>query len=111
LGYKSEEVVGKMHIRNIYPPGVAKEVMDKLKSPDYGGIGKLTSFPIVHRRKDGELIEGDLSASLIYDEKGNEIASVGIFKDLRERWRRASKMQEALLQSEISCHELTWVPC
>jgi two-component system NtrC family sensor kinase len=103
LGYKSEEVVGKMHIRNIYPPGVAKEVMDKLKSPDYGGIGKLTSFPIVHRRKDGELIEGDLSASLIYDEKGNQIASVGIFKDLRERLRierELQKMQEALLQSE-----------
>ena len=103
LGYKSEEVVEKMHIRNIYPPGVAKEVMDKLKSPDYGGIGKLTSFPIVHRRKDGELIEGDLSASLIYDEKGNEIASVGIFKDLRERLRierELQKMQEALLQSE-----------
>ena len=103
LGYKSEEVVGKMHIRNIYQSGVAKEVMDKLKSPDYGGVGKLTSFPIFHRGKDGELIEGDLSASLIYDEKGNEIASVGIFKDLRERLRierELQKMQEALLQSE-----------
>ncbi len=103
LGYKSEEVVGKMNIRSIYQPGVAKEVMDKLKSPDFGGVGKLTSFPIFHKRKDGELIEGDLSASLIYDEKGNEIASVGIFKDLRERLkieRELQKMKEALLQSE-----------
>jgi PAS domain S-box-containing protein len=103
LGYKSEEVVGKMPIRNIYPPGVAKEAMEKLRSPDFGGVGKLTSFPILHRRKDGELIEGDLSASLIYDEKGNEIASLGIFKDLRERLRierELQKMQEALLQSE-----------
>jgi two-component system NtrC family sensor kinase len=103
LGYKGEEVVGKMNIRSIYPPGVAKEVMEKLRSPDYGGIGKLTSFPIVHRRKDGELIEGDLSASLIYDEKGNEIASVGIFKDLRERLRierELREMQQALLHSE-----------
>jgi two-component system NtrC family sensor kinase len=103
LGYKSEEVVGKMNIRSIYQPGVAKEVMDKLKSPDFGGIGKLTSFPILHRRKDGELIEGDLSASLIYDEKGNEIASVGIFKDLRERLkmeRELREIQQALLQSE-----------
>jgi PAS domain S-box-containing protein len=103
LGYKREEVVGKMNIRSIYQPGVAKEVMDKLRSPDFGGVGKLTSFPIFHRRKDGELIEGDLSASLIYDEKGNEIASVGIFKDLRERLRierELQKMQEALLQSE-----------
>ncbi len=103
LGYKGEEVVDKMNIRSIYPPGVAKEVMEKLRSPDYGGVGKLTSFPIAHRRKDGELIEGDLSASLIYDEKGNEIASVGIFKDLRERLRierELREMQQALLQSE-----------
>jgi two-component system NtrC family sensor kinase len=77
--------------------------MEKLRSPDFGGVGKLTSFPIFHRKKDGELIEGDLSASVIYDEKGNEIASVGIFKDLRERLRierELQKMQEALLQSE-----------
>ncbi len=103
LGYETEEVVGKMNIRSVYPPGVAKEVMDKLKSPDYGGVGKLTSFPIAHRRKDGELIEGDLSASLIYDESGKEIASVGIFKDLRERLRierELREMQQALLQSE-----------
>jgi len=103
LGYKAEEVVGKMNIRSIYQPGVAKEVMEKLRSPDFGGVGKLTSFPIFHRKKDGELIEGDLSASVIYDEKGNEIASVGIFKDLRERLRierELQKMQEALLQSE-----------
>jgi two-component system NtrC family sensor kinase len=103
LGYRSDEVVGKMHIRSIYPPGVAKEVMQKLRSPDYGGIGKLTSFPIIHRRKDGELVEGDLSASIIYDDKGDEIASVGIFKDLRERLRMERDLQrirEALLQSE-----------
>jgi two-component system NtrC family sensor kinase len=103
LGYKGEEVVGKMNIRSIYTPGVAKEVMEKLRSPDYGGVGKLTSFPIAHRRKDGELIEGDLSASFIYDEKGNEIGSVGIFKDLRERLRierELREMQQALLQSE-----------
>jgi PAS domain S-box-containing protein len=103
LGYKAEEVVGKMNIRGIYPTGVAKEVMEKLRSPDYGGVGKLTSFPILHRRKDGELIEGDLSASIIYDEEGREIASVGIFKDLRERLgmeRELQKIQQALLQSE-----------
>src|SRR4030042_117714 len=103
LGYKGEEVVGKMHIRNIYQPGVAKEVMEKLRSPDFGGVGRLNSFPIFHRRKDGELIEGDLSASIIYDEDGREIASVGIFKDLRERLRmerELQKIQQALLQSE-----------
>ena len=103
LGYQADEVVGKMKIRMIYPPGVAREVMQKLRSPDCGGIGKLTSFPITHRRKDGELVEGDLSASVIYDEGGKEIATVGIFKDLRERLKMERDLQaarEALLQSE-----------
>jgi len=58
LGYKADEVVGKMNIRGVYERGVAKEVMEKLKSPDYGGVGKLTSFPIVHRRKDGDSSKG-----------------------------------------------------
>ena len=103
LGYKAEEVIGKMNIRDIYPPGVAEEVMAKMRSPDYGGVGKLTSFPISHKRKDGELIEGDLSAALIYNDEGKEIASVGIFKDLRERLRIERELretQEALLQAE-----------
>ncbi|MDI6775712.1 MAG: PAS domain S-box protein [Syntrophales bacterium] len=103
LGYTAGEVVGKMNISNIYPPGVAREVMKKLKMPDFGGVGKLTSFPITQRRKDGELIEGDLSASIIYNGGGKEVASVGIFKDLRERLRierELQKTQQALLQSE-----------
>ena len=103
LGYKAEEVTGKMNIRAVYPAGVAKEVMQKLRSPDYGGVGKLTSFPITHRKKGGDLIEGDLSASIIYNDEGREIATVGIFKDLSERLRierELQKTREALLQSE-----------
>ena len=103
LGYKAEEMIGKMNIRAIYPPGMAKEVMQKLRGPDYGGVGKLTSFPIFHRKKGGDLIEGDLSASIIYNDEGREIATVGIFKDLSERLRierELQKTREALLQSE-----------
>ena len=51
LEYKADEVVGKMNIRSIYEPGVAKEVMEKLRSPDYGGVGKLTSFPYFPPKK------------------------------------------------------------
>ena len=103
LGYRTDEVVGKINIRSIYPPGVATEVMQKLKSREFGGVGKLSSFPLLFRRKDGELIECDLSASLIYDEEGTEIVSVGIFKDLRERLgieRELINTREALLQAE-----------
>jgi len=103
LGYQSEEVVGKMNIREIYAPGVAQEVMEKMRSHDYGGVGKLISFRIVHRNKWGEWVDGDLSASLIYDDQGHEIGSIGVFKDLRERLKMEEKLRETqqqLMQSE-----------
>ena len=103
LGYKSEEVVGKMNIRKIYPPGMAEKVMKMMRSPEYGGVGKCRSYPMVHVRRDGEIVEGNLSAALIYDAKGKEIASVGIFVDLKERLdieRKLRETQEKLLQSE-----------
>ncbi len=103
LGYESEEVIGKMNIRELYAPGVAQEVMKKMRSPDYGGLGKLYSSRIVLRNKSGEWIDGDLSASLIYGDQGNEIGSIGIFKDLRERLKMEEKLRETqqqLMQSE-----------
>ncbi len=97
-GFTAEEVIGKIHITQIYPPGVAKEVMKRLRSPDYGGVGKLlpTQFNVVN--KWGEEIPIQLSASLIYDQKGQEMATVGIFTDLRPRVAMEKKLQETHLQ-------------
>lgn len=97
-GYKAEEVIGKIHITQIYPPGIAKEVMRRLRSPEYGGVGKLlpTQFNVVN--KFGEKIPIQLSATLIYDSSGQEIASVGIFTDLRPRLMMEKKLQETHLQ-------------
>jgi len=103
LGYRAEEVIGKMNITGIYPPGMARKVMKMLRSPEYGGRGKLRSYPIVFVRRDGEIVEGNLSAAIIHDEKGNELASFGIFVDLRERLKMEEKLRqtrEQLLQSE-----------
>jgi len=103
LEYKAYEVIGKMNIRKIYPEGVAQQVMKMLRSPDYGGIGKLRSYPMVYKRRDGQIIEGNLSAAIVYDGQGKEIASVGVFVDLKERLDMERKLritQEQLLQSE-----------
>jgi PAS domain S-box-containing protein len=103
LGYTAEEVIEKMNIRQIYPEGVARQVMKMMRSPEYGGVGRLRSYPIVHVRRDGEIVEGNLSAAIMYDAHGNEMASVGIFVDLKERLQIESKLrdtQEHLLQSE-----------
>jgi PAS domain S-box-containing protein len=97
-GYTAEEIIGKTHITKIYPEGIAKEVMIKLRSPEYGGVGKLvpTQFNVVN--KAGEEIPIQLSAALIYDGAGEEIASVGIFTDLRPRLMMEKKLQETHLQ-------------
>lgn len=103
LGYKASEVIGKMNIRKIYPKGVARKVMQILRSKEYGGSGRLTSYPMVYVRRDGEVVEGNLSAAIIYDAEGKEIASVGSFVDLRDRLemeRALRDTQEKLLQSE-----------
>jgi len=103
LGYKAEEVIGKMNIREIYPEGMANRVMKMMRSPEYGGIGQCKSYPMVHVRRDGKTIDGNLSARIVYDAQGKEIASVGIFVDLKERLdmeRKLRETQEKLLQSE-----------
>jgi two-component system NtrC family sensor kinase len=97
-GYTAEEVIGKLDITKIYPEGVAKEIMKKLRSPEYGGIGKFTPTQLNVVNKFGEEIHVQLSAALIYDGKGQEIASVGIFTDLRTRIMMEKKLQDTHLQ-------------
>ena len=97
-GYRAEEVIGKIHITQIYPEGVAKEIMKKLRSPDYGGVGKFIPSQLTVIDKKGEEIPIQLSATLIYDGEGKEVASVGIFTDLRPRIKIERKLQETHLQ-------------
>jgi PAS domain S-box-containing protein len=97
-GHTAEEVIGKIHITQIYPEGVAKEIMKKLRSPEYGGVGKFIPSQLNVLNKYGEEIPIQLSAVLIYDEAAKEIASVGIFTDLRARINMEKRLQETHLQ-------------
>jgi PAS domain S-box-containing protein len=93
LGYRQEEVVGKLNIVNLYRPGVAKEIMKDLRSPDFGGPGRLKKREVTVIRKDGTEIPVYLSASILYDQ-GQEAGSVGIFTDLTERRGLERRMGE-----------------
>ena len=103
IGYKASDVIGRMNIQKIYPDEMARKVMQMLRSPEHGGVGRLNVYPMVYMRQDGEVIEGNLSAAIIYDAGGKEIATVGSFVDLKERLemeRALRQTQEQLLQSE-----------
>ena len=103
IGYKAADVIGKMNIQKIYPDEMARKVMQMLRKPENGGVGRLNAYPMVYVRQDGAVIEGNLSAAIIYDSSGKEIATVGSFVDLKERLemeRALRRTQEQLLQSE-----------
>jgi len=103
FGLKAAEVVEKMTVQQIFSVKVAKKVNEMLRDEKFGGKGKLNSYPLNFTKDNGEVLEGNLSASLIYDEKGDEVASVGLFVDLKERLqteRELSAARQHLLQSE-----------
>ncbi len=87
---------------DLYPPGVAREIMAKMRDDEFGGRGKLqmTELNIVDTK--GEEIPVELTAAVIY-KTDHEVASMGIFNDLRERRAVENRLQEAerkVLQSE-----------
>ena len=95
LGYKKEEVIGKMNIVKVYPPGGAKQVMRQLRSDEFGGKGLLQKTEVAVLDKAGNEIPTYLSAAILYED-GREAGSVGIFTDLREH----RKLEKQLLRSE-----------
>ncbi|WNG40729.1 PAS domain S-box protein [Archangium violaceum] len=102
FGYTAQQALGGMHVNQLYPPGVARSIMRQLRSPDFGGRGRLSVCrqDVVNRL--GQLVPVNMTASIIY-EGGREVASVGIFTDLRDRMeleRKLSDVENRLEESE-----------
>ncbi|MCL4501950.1 MAG: ATP-binding protein [Deltaproteobacteria bacterium] len=86
LGYAPEEVLGKINVRELYPPGVAREIKLKIDDPASGGAGFLENYETIALHKDGTVIPIWLTARIIYED-GRAAGVVGHFRDLRERKR------------------------
>jgi PAS domain S-box-containing protein len=98
---KSEEVVGRLHVSKLYPEGVAKEVMRRIRSSEYGGVGRLESMHSAAVDKEGNVIPISLSAAMIY-EHGVPTATVGIFTDLREKIQAEERLAQVQKKLEVS---------
>lgn len=101
-GLKAEDVIGHLHVSELYPAGVANEIMAQLRDERWGGRGRLE----VQRKEvitaRGDVIPVSMSASIIYED-GDEVATVGIFQDLRDRLRIEQQLndaQEELMKTE-----------
>ena len=94
FGYEPTEVIGKMSVERLYPPGVAREVMRTIKDPKVWGPGRLEDYRVDMLNSAGETIAVKLSAALIM-ENDRAVGSVGIFTDIRERLRMEARLERA----------------
>jgi PAS domain S-box-containing protein len=103
LGYKADEVIGHPEVfRRFYPPGVAQEMMRRMRSPEFGPKDKLNTSLITFIHKNGEEVPILFSAAIVR-EHNKEVGSVGIFSDMRETLNLRQKLEESqaqLLQAE-----------
>lgn len=94
-GYRQGEVIGQLHVTQLYPEGRAQEVMRMLRASGHGGEGRLESTRFDAIDKSGSLVPIMLSAAMMNDEEGRPFATVGIFTDLRERLRVEERLAQA----------------
>lgn len=84
FGYAPEEVLGKIGVSRLYPPGGARDVKEFLYSEEYGGRGHLVDFETEVVRKDGRRVPIRLCCTLL-QENGREIGTIGFFTDISVR--------------------------
>jgi PAS domain S-box-containing protein len=88
LGYTLAEIRGK-HVTTVYPNiEEARRVMAAMRGKEFGETGQVKNFETELVAKNGEHIPVAISGSVIYDEIGHELGSIGFLKDLREIRRR-----------------------
>ncbi|MCG6973220.1 MAG: PAS domain S-box protein [Desulfobacterales bacterium] len=97
FGYSMEEAIRTKNAEDFYPFGKAREIMKKLKNKNFGGEGTLTATRVDVVNEAGEVIPVEMTANLIY-EGDKEVASTGIFYDLREKIAAEKKLKEILIQ-------------
>jgi PAS domain S-box-containing protein len=105
LGFSYEEVLGK-NVLEIYPSlDEARRVMAAMRANNADGKGHVRNFETVFKTKRGEKIPVAISASITYDDQGNEIGSIGFAKDIREIRRRDQLVTLAEVAIGVS-HEI-----
>jgi PAS domain S-box-containing protein len=105
-GYGADEALGRLNVRDLYPAGLARELMKKIRSSEHGGRGRLDSTRAELVTRTGERVPVSMTAALITEDLGGvlkEVGTVGIFSDLRERVNLEAQLtatQEKLVQTE-----------
>ena len=97
FGFSLSKMKGRKSVIDLYPPGKAKELMREMRDEKRGGKGKLPPTKVGILNVKGEEIPVEVTASIIY-EHGKEVATMGIYNDLRERLAVEKALKEAQAQ-------------
>ncbi len=97
FGYSAETATRGIPVEKLYPAGDAAGIMRMLKSQAFGGVGKLTAKHVMIVNSSGEEIPVELTASILYEDD-EEIATMGIYNDLRDKMAAESKLRDVLVQ-------------
>jgi PAS domain S-box-containing protein len=103
LRYTSAEIIGQKVTRIYLSLEEARKVMQALRESTDGG--RISSFETILRDKDNQEIPVAISGSLIYDEQGAEIGSIGFARDIR-RMRHREQLATAGEIAVSLAHEI-----
>lgn len=101
LAYRAEEVIGRRAMLLYGEESGANEVLREMRKRG----GTVSGFESVLRAKDGRNIPVLISASVLLDENGNEIGTVGFATDQRERKREQEDLKRAYDELEKRVEE------
>jgi PAS domain S-box-containing protein len=105
LGYTAVEILGQ-NVGRLYPSmQEAQRVMAAMRSDDFGGPGKVKNFETTFVTRWGEQMPVAISGSVLYDENGLEIGSIGFAKDIREI-RQRDRLATLGEVAVALCHEI-----
>lgn len=100
--FSNRHAVSKLSAADLYPEGVASDIMKRLKNKKHGGAGMLPAMETTILNSKGKEIPVEVTASIIYEDD-EEIATMGIYTDLREKLAVEAKLKDTrarLVQSE-----------
>ncbi len=104
LGYTADELYRK----TFYELGVQAEVEKDLVDWDLLLGGKIQNFSREQKyiRKDGELVNANVTVSLVRDGNGNPNYFVAVFEDITERKEYEKQLEDSIKEKEVLLKEV-----
>jgi PAS domain S-box-containing protein len=100
-GYSAAEALSALEARRLYPDGTGRTLLDRLRSDEFGGRGRLSATRVEVLTRSGERVPVSMTASILYEGE-REVATVGILTDLRDRVQLERKLSDAEVRLEES---------